>query len=224
MNDWDRPRFDIRPGNAALLVIDMQQDFVAEGAPYECGAAGREIVDRINRLAAACREADIPVILTAQVHRADGSDLGAVRHLHPLTAAGAALREGTEGVELVPEIEIGPRDHFIRKPRYSAFFGTDLETLLRNFGATVLLIAGVATNVCCESTARDAFFRDYEVVFLADATATVPLPDIGHGSFTADEVQAFTLSQVATFFGEVATVDDVVERVRAAVPSAERVS
>lgn len=224
MSDWDRPRFEIRPGNAALLVIDMQRDFIAEGAPYECGADGRAIVDRINRLAAACREAGIPIVFTRQVHRADGSDLGVVRHLHPLTAAGAALRDGTEGVELYPEIEIGPEDHLIRKPRYSAFFGTDLDTVLRNLGAEVLIVTGVATNVCCESTTRDGFFRDYKVIFVSDATATVPLPDIGYGSYSAEDVQAFTLTAIATFFAEVASVDDVIDRVQAVVPSVERVT
>jgi nicotinamidase-related amidase len=212
---WTRPEFEIRADNAALLVIDMQGDFVDPGAPYESPAA-REMVDELNHLMAACRQRGIPVVLTAHNHRADGSDLGAVRHLHPLTADGTALKEGTEGVELYAKLDVQPGDHVIRKRRYSAFFSTDLDLLLRNLGVQVLIIAGVATNVCCESTARDAFFRDYQVVFLSDGNGTIDLGDAGWGAFSAEEVQRYTLTNIATFYGEVAPMAEVLERVRAA--------
>jgi ureidoacrylate peracid hydrolase len=212
---WTEPEFEIRADNTALLVIDMQGDFVDPGAPYESPAA-REMVDELNRLMVACRQRSIPVVLTAHNHRADGSDLGAVRHLHPLTADGTALREGTDGVELYAKLDVQPSDHVIRKRRYSAFFSTDLDLLLRNLGVQVLIIAGVATNVCCESTARDAFFRDYQVVFLSDGNGTIDLSDAGWGGFSAEEVQRYTLTNIATFFGEVAPMAEVLERVRAA--------
>lgn len=217
-DSWERPRFEIRPGKAALAVIDIQNDFVEQGAPYEC-PDGRALIPAVNGLAAACRAAGLPVVLTAIEHRADGSDLGAVRRIHPLTASGAALREGTHGVELHPELDVQDGDHVIRKRRYSAFFGTDLDLLLRGLGVETLIVAGVATNVCCESTVREAFFRGYQVVFLADGNATIGLPDAGYGSYTADEVQRFTLTQIATFYGEVATTADVLERVRRIAPA-----
>jgi nicotinamidase-related amidase len=211
---WGKPRFETRADNTALLVIDLQNDFVAPGAPYEC-PGGRDVVHAANGLIAACREQGIPVIFTAIMHRPDGSDLGAVRYLHPLTAEGAALREGTPGVEFYRELDVRPGDHVIRKRRYSAFFGTELDTLLRNLGVDVVIVAGVATNVCCDSTARDAFFRGYKVIFLADGNATIPL-DSEWGSFSADEVQRYTLATTSAFFGEVAPVVEVLERVRAA--------
>ena len=212
---WTRPRFEVSPDNTALLVIDMQHDFVAPGAPYECVSA-RDMIEPLNELIGACREAGMPIVFTAQMHPADGSDLGTVRHLHPLTAAGEALREGTQGVELYPELDVRPGDHVLRKRRYSAFFSTELDVLLRSLGIEVLIIGGVATNVCCDSTIRDAFFRNYKPIVLSDGNATIGLPDAGWGELSAEQVHAFTLSTVAVFFGEVATVADVVGRVRAA--------
>jgi nicotinamidase-related amidase len=215
---WTRPRFEIARGNTALLVIDMQRDFIAPGAPYEC-ASGREMIEKLNELIAACREAELPIVFTAQMHHPDGSDLGTVQHLHPLTATGEALREGTPGVELYPEIDARPTDRLIHKRRYSAFFGTDLDLLLRSLGVEVLIVGGVATNVCCDSTIRDAFFRNYKPIVLSDGNATLGLPDTGWGELTAEQVHAATLSTVSVFFGEVASVADVVERVRAATPA-----
>ncbi len=201
-------------------MIDLQNDFVAPGAPYAC-PDGPELVTAVNDVIRACREKGIPVIFTAVMHRPDGSDLGSVRHLHPLTAEGAALREGTPGVELYPGLDVQPGDEVIRKRRYSAFFGTELDLLLRNRGVEVVIIVGVATNVCCDSTARDAFFRGYKVVFLSDGTATIPL-ESEWGSFSADEVQRYTLATTAAFFGEVATIAEVLGRIRAATSEPAR--
>ena len=162
---------------------------------------------------------DIPVIFTVHAHRADGSDLGAVKNIHPLTADGHALKAGTDGVELYPKVDIDEqRDYVIQKRRYSAFYTTDLELLLRNLGVGTVIIAGVATNVCCESTTRDAYFRDFKVIFLADGNGTISLSDAGWGAFSADDVQRYTLTNVATFYGEVAPISEVLERVERASP------
>jgi nicotinamidase-related amidase len=213
-SSWGKPKFETRADNTALLVVDLQNDFVAPGAPYACPGAP-ELVGAVNELIGACRENGILVVVTAIAHRPDGSDLGAVRHLHPLTAEGAALREGTPGAELYPDLDVRPDDVVIRKRRYSAFFGTELDLLLRSRGIDTVIVAGVATNVCCESTARDAFFRGYKVIFLSDGNATIPL-ESEWGSFTADEVQRLTLATIAAFFGEVASIGDVLGRVRVA--------
>ncbi len=211
---WTRPKFDPEPGKTVLLVIDMQYDFVASGAPYESSAA-REMIEPLNGLIGLCREKSVPVIFTVHSHRADGSDLGAVRYLHPLTAAGKAMREGTQGVELFPAVDAREGDFYVAKRRFSAFFATELDVLLRNLHAEVLIVAGVATNVCCESTVRDAFFRDYKVIFLEDGNGTIPLADAGWGAYTPDEVQRFTLTAISTFFGEVAPIAEVEARLRA---------
>ena len=212
MAEWTRPKFAVDPERTALVVIDMQNDFVRQDAPYESPAA-REMIDDLNRLIAACRAHDIPIIFTAHAHRSDGSDLGAVKHIHPLTAEGRALKAGTEGVQLYPKVDVADTDHVFEKRRYSAFFATDLELLLRNLGVDTLIIGGVATNVCCESTTRDAYFRDFKVIFLSDGNGTISLADAGWGAFSAEDVQRYTLTNIATFYGEVAPISEVLERI-----------
>ena len=219
MAEWTRPKFEVDPEKTALVVIDMQNDFIQEGAPYE-SSHGREMIDELNRLTATCRDRGIPVVFTVHAHRPDGSDLGAVKHIHPLTSEGRALKAGTDGVAMYPKVDITDADYTIQKRRYSAFFATDLELLLRNLGVDTVIIAGVATNVCCESTTRDAYFRDFKVIFLADGNGTISLGDAGWGSFSADEVQRYTLTNIATFYGEVASIADVINRVEAAATTA----
>jgi biuret amidohydrolase len=210
--EWTRPKFAVDREKAALVVIDMQNDFVRQDAPYESPAA-REMIDDLNRLIGACRAHDVPIIFTAHAHRSDGSDLGAVKHIHPLTAEGRALKAGTEGVQLYPKLDVAETDYVFEKRRYSAFFATDLELLLRNLGVDTLIIAGVATNVCCESTTRDAYFRDFKVIFLSDGNGTISLADAGWGAYSADDVQRYTLTNIATFYGEVAPISEVLERI-----------
>jgi ureidoacrylate peracid hydrolase len=217
---WEHPKFEIVPGKTAMLVIDVQNDFVVPGAAYE-SVPIRDAVDHLNQLIALCRDHGIPVIFTAHHHRADGSDLGAVVHLHPLTASGAALKEGTQGVELYPKLDVQDQDYVVVKRRYSGFYATDLELLLRNLGVDTLIIAGVATNVCCESTARDAYFRDFKVIFLTDGCGTFDHPDVGWGAFSAEDVQGHTLTNIAMFFGDVASIEDVKQRVLASAGSTE---
>lgn len=206
MTDREVP---FHPQKAALLVIDMTNDFLREGAPYEC-ADGRALIPRINRLIGLARGRGLPVVRTTQVHHRDGADLGMVRYLHPLTGSGKALVEGTPGVELHPDIDFDPAtDEFLVKRRYSAFYGTDLENFLRRRGIDSVIITGVATHSCCEATARDALFRDFAVYFVSDATATVGLSDAGWGSYSAEEVHRFALTDIAHFLGRVGTTEEL---------------
>lgn len=202
----DRP-LPFHPERAALLVIDMTNDFIATGAPYECAEA-RELIPRINRLIGLARARGLPVVCTTQVHDPSGADLGMVAYLHPITANGTALVEGTEGVAIHPEIDFSPEtDELLVKRRYSAFYGTDLENFLRRRGIDSVIITGVATHSCCEATARDALFRDFAVYFVSDATATVGLADAGWGEFSPDQVHRFALTDIAHFIGRVGSTD-----------------
>ena len=177
---------------------------------------GRQAIETVNLLARACRARSIPVIFTAQRHRSDRSDLGQVGQLHPVTAQGRALSEGTAGADLHQALEVKGSDYVIVKRRFSAFYSTDLDVLLRGLGVQLLLIAGVALNVCCESTIRDAFFRDYEVILISDATGAASLADRGWGEFDEDAAKRYTLTLVSTFFGEVAPSAEVLRRIEAA--------
>ncbi len=201
----------IDPRTTALIVVDMQNDFVAPGAPLE-SRAGRAMAPHLQRALACCREQGIPVIYTAHVHRPDGCDLGLLAHA-PAIGRGDALVDGSAGVAIFPEI--APRDGeiVISKHRFSAFYGTDLEIILRGLGVTTVVITGVTTENCCHATARDAFFRDFQVVFLSDATATGDYPDLGYGSMSADEVHRATLVILARDTADVVTTETFVSRV-----------
>jgi ureidoacrylate peracid hydrolase len=172
---------------AALLVVDMQNYFVAEGFPAEVPAA-RGVVPAINRVARALREAGGTVVWIR-------------------TTARGAL-EDAEGFRLFPALESQPGDLQVEKIQYSAFVAgsSRLHEILKARGIESLLVAGTATNVCCESTARDAMMLDYRVVMLADANAAA-----------TDAEHAAALDAVALFFGDVMTVAEAVARLQPAV-------
>ena len=205
----------IDPGQTALIVVDMENDFVAPGAPIET-PAGRAMLPQLKRALACCRERGIPVIYTTHAHRPGGCDLGRFAD-DPTLGRGKALVAGTPGVAIFPEV--APRDGeiVITKHRYSAFYGTDLEIILRGLGVNTVVIAGVSTENCCHATARDALFRDYRVVFLADATASGDYPDLGYGAMAADSVHRATLVILADSTADVVTTETFVARVAAAV-------
>ncbi len=206
----------IDPSTTAMIVVDMENDFVAPGAPMQVEArAGRAMLPHLKRALACCRAHGIPVIYTAHVHRAGGCDLGLLAHVPPV-ARGDALVDGSPGVAIFPEV--APRDGeiVITKHRFSAFYGTDLEIILRGLGVTTVVITGVTTENCCHATARDAFFRDFRVVFLADATATSDNPDLGWGAMTAAEAHRATLISLAASTADVITTETFVARATAA--------
>lgn len=204
----------IDPSTTAMIVVDMQNDFVAPGAPMQ-SQAGLLMLPQLQRALNCCREYGIPVIYTAHVHRSNGCDLGLLRHAPPI-AQRDALVAGSAGAAIFPEI--APRDDeiVISKHRFSAFYGTDLEIILRGLGVNTVVITGVTTENCCHATARDAFFRDFQVVFLSDATATGDYPDLGFGSLSADEVHRATLVILARDTADVVSTDTFIARVQVA--------
>lgn len=184
----------------ALLVIDMQNAFVAPGAPIEVPAA-RAIVAPINRLAAALRERRVPVIWVMHENQKGGRDWAAFFDAFVAPgkreAAAAALEAGSPLQALWPELEVAPGDLRVAKNRYSAFIKNDFQRILEQRGIDTLLIAGTKTNVCCESTARDAMMLDFKVVLLSDCTAAL-----------SDDEQRATLENVIQQFGDVRTADE----------------
>lgn len=187
----------------ALLVIDMQNAFVAPGAPIEVPAA-REIVAPINRLAAALRERGVPVIWVMHENQEGGRDWAGFFDAFVAPGkreqAAAALEAGSPLQALWPALDAAPGDLRVAKNRYSAFIGSSssLESVLRQKSLDTLLIAGTKTNVCCECTARDAMMLDFKVVLLSDCTAAL-----------SDEEQRATLENVIQQFGDVRAADEV---------------
>jgi len=153
------------PGDSALLVIDMQKYFLDENShAYLPGAKGA--VENVERLLSAYRARSLPVIFTRHAHPRDQRPGAMARWW------GDLLREGDEKSEIVPRLMPRRGEKVIRKSRYSAFAGTDLERTLRSYGASSVLVTGVMTHLCCETTARDAFVHDFDVFFVIDGTAS----------------------------------------------------
>ena len=201
------------PERTAMIVVDMENDFVAEGAPLETPGA-REMVPKLVEALRFCRDAGVKVIYTAHAHRRDGSDLG-LFSLNPVIARGEALAEDTPGVDIYPAVAPQPGEHVIKKHRFSGFFGTDLDMILRGWRVDTVIISGATTENCCHATARDALFRDYKVVFLSDATATFDYPDRGYGAMSAAEVHRAVLVILAASTAHVMTVDEMKSRLPA---------
>jgi biuret amidohydrolase len=197
----------IDPNKTAMIVVDMQNDFVAEGAKLRSAAAAA-MVPRLASTLAFCREKGIRVIYTAHVHRHDGSDMGLYDDLYSPIADRSTLVDGTSGAEIFPGLTPATGEQSIKKHRYSAFFATDLDLILREWGITTVIILGTTTENCCHATARDAMFNNYKVVFLSDATGSFDYPDVGQGAMSAEEVHKATLCILAFSTAHVMTVDE----------------
>jgi ureidoacrylate peracid hydrolase len=201
-------RFDrIDPRKTAMIVVDMQNDFVAEGAKLQ----SKQAYAMVPKLAATlrfCRDKGIRILYTAHVHRKDGCDMGLYDDLYPPIADRSTLVDGTPGVEIYRELAPAPGEHVIKKHRYSAFHATDMDLILREWGITSVVISGTTTENCCHATARDAMFHNYKVAFLSDATGTFDYPDVGWGAMSAAEVHKATLTILAFSTAHVMTVED----------------
>ena len=189
----------------ALINVDMQNCFV-NGYPTSA-PDGLEVQDRINRLAAVCREAGILVIHTSMVLRPDGSNRGVLSEMAPPVREGM-LDKGAESAALHKGLVVDPQDLLLDKPRFGAFHGTDLELILRTGGIDTIIISGIATNICCETTAREAMVRDFHVFFLSDGTAT-----FGMGDASAAELQKSTLATLGFLFAQTLTVDEMIKKI-----------
>ena len=188
----------------ALIVVDMQNAFTMEGEVFGNPHA-IDIVPNVNRLARAARETGCQVVWTRQtVSRTP-------RFAYPewqydardpfVRRAIEALTEGSPGHGLLAAMEIAPSDIVLDKYRYSAFIqnASDLDSRLRHVAVDTIIIAGTLTNVCCESSARDAYMLGYKVLFAADATAAV-----------TDEEHNASLLNLCLNFADVRTTDQLI--------------
>jgi nicotinamidase-related amidase len=173
----------------ALLVIDMQRDFLEPGG---FGAAlGNDVsllrraIDPNRRLLAAWRGAGLPVLHTREGHRPDLADLPRAKHARPPGGGlrigdrgpmGRILVHGEPGHALIPELTPLPDEIVIDKPGKGAFYATDLQARLESLGVTQLVVTGVTTEVCVQSTVREANDRGYDCLVPADCTASY-VPD-----------------------------------------------
>lgn len=199
----------VAPAHTALLVVDMQNDFCAEGGylhrkygidPQESARLARNIM----ALAEVARETGALVVWIAAIY--DAQYLSESHRARTLVRSGGETlcATGSWGAEFYPGVS--PRDDelVIEKHRYSAFHGTDLQQQLATRGIKTLIITGVATHVCVDSTLRDGFFEGYHVVIAEDCV-----------SAGDDAAQAVTLATVANNFGFVSRSTQLNELLRA---------
>lgn len=159
-----RASWTLQPSRAALLVHDMQRYFVR---PFPVGQTPiAPVVDNIARLVTHCRSIGIPVFYTAQTVNQDRRDRGLQADLW-----GPGMSDATEHQPILPALAPKSTDHVLVKHRYSAFQRSNLEALMRVRGRDQLVICGIYAHIGCLLTAADAFMRDIEPFFAADAVA-----------------------------------------------------
>ncbi|MEO9198752.1 MAG: isochorismatase family cysteine hydrolase [Antricoccus sp.] len=189
--------------HTALMVIDMQNGFLdPKGSMAAIGMPYAELLPAVSgtqRVVAAAHAAGVPVIFTRYVYMPDYSDGGILPNLLlPAIREIDALANGSWDAEVVPRLAPRPRDVVIDKSRPSAFYGTQLEPVLTGLGIRNLILTGVTTNICVETTARDAGQRDYHVHVVSDATAEYEKARHDHA-----------LNTIGLAFGWVNTVDEI---------------
>jgi ureidoacrylate peracid hydrolase len=185
----------IDPARSAVIVVDMENDFAAKGGMFDRAgvdiSGAQKVIAPTAKVLAAARQAGLKIIYLKMGYRPDLSDLGAIdsvnrtRHLKfgvgqkiqaPDGRESRLLIRDTWNTDIVPELKPHASDIVIYKTRFSGFYQTDLDATLKKFGIKYLIVTGVTTSICVESTVRDAMFRDYLCVMLRDCMSE----PIGH--------------------------------------------
>lgn len=182
--------------DSALMVIDMQRYFLDEGSHAFLDGAS-EVKDNAKRLVELYRRESLPIVFTRHALK-DDDEAGIMD-----TWWGGTISDGDPTAEIVDELKPLENEHVIRKTRYSAFIDTDLEDYLVSKGVRRLVVTGVVTHLCCESTAREAFMRDFEVFFVVDATSSGD-----------DDLHLSSLRCLTDGFAIPVTTEEVVQRAK----------
>ncbi len=180
--------------SCALLIIDMQNDFLLPGAPIEC-SGGLKAIPQIKKLIQCFKEHKRPIIFSQECHRKEKVDFG----LELFYEEPEHCLEGTDGVEFVQQLTPADNDFIIKKRRYSVFFATDLDLLLKGLNVDTLILTGVATDVCVRATAQDALQYNYKVIVPPECVAG-----------TSPEAHQAALNNIAYVFGKIIAVDELI--------------
>jgi ureidoacrylate peracid hydrolase len=201
------PHADLDPRRTALIVVDLQNAFMDDEVGHAVCPMAREIVPNVNRLASVVRAVGGGVFWIKNTFdersALEWSNVEAMLTRDSRARRVAAMSEGTRGQELWPELDVRPEDEVVRKYRFSAFMpGTcDLPYRLRSRGFDTVMITGTVTNVCCESSARDAMMTNFKTIMVSDANAAM----------TMEEHNASLIAFYA-IFGDVMDTDFVIQR------------
>ncbi len=213
----------IRPDQTAVIVVDMQNAFASKGGYLDLygvdisGAPG--VIQQINRVLAASRPAGMQVVFLQMGWDHDLCEAGGPNspNWHKARALrlmrqrpelqGKLMIKGTWDYALVDDLKPQPQDLVVHKPRYSGFYSTNLDVLLRERGIRHLVFTGIATNVCVESTLRDAFFLEYFPLLVMDSAMQSGPPSLHEA----------TVYNVQQFFGWVTSTDEYVNALQSGV-------
>jgi len=198
----------------AVLVIDMQNAFASPGGMFSFGGRDishiRAIIPNISQINDAARTKGVKVVYVVHRITADQREVGPLTRFHFGGPRGRSenregtIIEGTWGTEIIDELKPKPEEMTIIKRRFSAFAGTELDMMLKTFDIRYLIFVGVATNICVESSLRDASHLQYLPVLVSDGVAASP-----------PSRQESTLANVREVFGWVATTADVLKMLKA---------
>ena len=214
----------IDTARTAVIVVDMQNDFCSTGGMFDRAGVDLSMVQKavapIRKVLQAARQSGISIVYLKMAFRPDLSDLGAsdspnrVRHLQfgagqpsdsPDGRPGRFLVRDTWNTEVIADLQPEPGDISLYKTRFSGFYQTELDDILRGRGIRNLIFTGCTTSVCVDSTLRDAMFRDYRCLLLADC-AGEPI-----GSDLARSNHESSLLVIQTLFGWVTRSDELIE-------------
>jgi ureidoacrylate peracid hydrolase len=204
-----------------LIVVDMQNGFSKKGGMMDIlGSLDEQVVKPVidinKKVIAACRSRGIKIIYLRMTYHHDLSNIGGPQSPNYLKERAARemrsnpqlkgkfLTEGTWDWEVIDELKPGPEDILVNKNRFSGFVNTELDAILRTLNLKYLLFTGIFTNVCVESTMRDAFFHDYFVLMVSD----------GCGNRGPQFIQEATIFNISAVFGWVTTSDELIKALK----------
>lgn len=185
----------LRAGHTAVLIIDMVNDFLAEGGKMAL-PGGNSIIPHQKNVITAARSVKVPIFFVNDAHRP-----GLKNTDREFKKRGEHCIEGTWGAAVIDELTPQKEDYIVIKRRFSGFFNTDLDLTLKDAGVDTLIFMGVVTNICVRSTVHDAFFHGYSVIVVEDCVAA-----------TGEREQESSLYDIATHFGEVTDSDVIVKK------------
>ena len=215
--------FGLDPGATAVVVVDMQNDFGSRGGMFDRAGIDitgvQSIVSNVRAVLEAARDTGILVVYLKMGFRPDLADAGYpasptwLKHVPLGVGAEVTSPDGEPSrilirdcwnTEIVPELTPHANDVVLYKTRYSGFFGTELDEVLRSRGVERLIVVGATTSVCVESTVRDAMFRDYHCLVVSDATAEPIAADAPRSNHEA------SLLTLELLFSHIATSSDLI--------------
>ena len=201
----------IDPLTTAVLVIDMQADFLDPGSGVFV-EMGYKFLPKMVPFLDKCREKGVTLIYSMDVIRPDKRNIGKSGEFCEPIKQGRMCVDGTPGADICPVIYPKDGDILMKKSKYSFFFGTDLLNTLTTIGIKTVIVTGVCTDCCVFSTARDAGMYNFDVGLLSDLTGTVGYSDERFGTFTAEETQNMYLASMALTTCDVMTSEEFFER------------